>query len=388
MADREIEAEVFLELKRKGRAMPRSLLCASAAWAGLALFAAAGFAQTLDLLVNPDTGSVALHNESFSVSPSLDGYEIDSTAGSLVAGGLNGFTAHGVSGWDVAGSTTTSTAETNLFSSSALRIGATYSLGNDFAPGHTHDLVFKYSNPSTEMITTSSVVYTNVMQLRIISLLNGNGAIQSTAAVILNGATSSAPINSYTIASPSGSLNSALLHGFTASSVPGWQTNGTSATSISESNPSNTTSLSGNGDQALGMLFNSGHAQDLTFTYKATAAGSAIAAPTVYFAQLSGDANADGTVNGLDISLISGNWLASGKLPGDVNYDGVVNGLDIAQISGNWLASLTSAGVGTGAGATMPVPEPASGALLLIGFLTWASCRRRRRAVAASCLLK
>jgi hypothetical protein len=47
--------------------------------------------------------------------------------------------------------------------------------------------------------------------------------------------------------------------------------------------------------------------------------------------QLPGDANFDGTVNGLDISLVASNWLQSGN--GDANGDGVVNGLDIALIS-------------------------------------------------------
>ena len=54
---------------------------------------------------------------------------------------------------------------------------------------------------------------------------------------------------------------------------------------------------------------------------------------------LPGDANADGVVNGLDVALVSGNWLQTGPQPlaGDVNADGVVNGLDIALVSSNWL---------------------------------------------------
>jgi hypothetical protein len=68
---------------------------------------------------------------------------------------------------------------------------------------------------------------------------------------------------------------------------------------------------------------------------------------TISFFRFFGDANGDGVVNGLDIALVSSNWLSSGPA-GDVNGDGIVNGLDIAAISSNWLAG----GAGTGTSAT------------------------------------
>ena len=55
---------------------------------------------------------------------------------------------------------------------------------------------------------------------------------------------------------------------------------------------------------------------------------------------LSGDVNQDGTVNGLDIALVAGDWLNIGSDPADANGDGIVNGLDIALISSQWLQSL------------------------------------------------
>ena len=51
-----------------------------------------------------------------------------------------------------------------------------------------------------------------------------------------------------------------------------------------------------------------------------------------------GDANHDGVVNGLDISVVASNWLSHGPA-GDVNFDGIVNGLDIATIASHWLAT-------------------------------------------------
>jgi hypothetical protein len=79
---------------------------------------------------------------------------------------------------------------------------------------------------------------------------------------------------------------------------------------------------------------------------------------------LAGDANHDGVVNGLDIGLVSSNWLTSGTgVPGDVNGDGVVNGLDIGLIASQWLQS-----TGGGGGSGVAVPEPGTFALLGVGL--------------------
>ena len=82
-----------------------------------------------------------------------------------------------------------------------------------------------------------------------------------------------------------------------------------------------------------------------------------------------GDVNHDGVVNGLDISLISSNWLATGANQADANGDGVVNGLDIALISSNWLKT-DSSHSGTA------VPEPSTIVLAALGALAWLVRRR------------
>ena len=87
-----------------------------------------------------------------------------------------------------------------------------------------------------------------------------------------------------------------------------------------------------------------------------------------------GDVNGDGTVNGLDISLVSAYWLRTGQgIPGDANGDGVVNGLDIATISSNWLRSIYS-----GAGGAAAVPEPSTIVLAAVGVYALLVCRRLR----------
>jgi hypothetical protein len=90
-----------------------------------------------------------------------------------------------------------------------------------------------------------------------------------------------------------------------------------------------------------------------------------------------GDANGDGVVNGLDVSLAASNWLQIGSnLPGDVNGDGVVNGLDISTMAANWLKTY-----GAGGGTTA-APEPATWLLAALGVLTFAGIRATRRRVA------
>ena len=84
-----------------------------------------------------------------------------------------------------------------------------------------------------------------------------------------------------------------------------------------------------------------------------------------------GDVNHDGVVNGLDISLISSNWLATGANQADANGDGVVNGLDISLISSHWLQT-------GGAGSGASVPEPSTIVLAALGGLAWLVRRRYR----------
>jgi hypothetical protein len=87
---------------------------------------------------------------------------------------------------------------------------------------------------------------------------------------------------------------------------------------------------------------------------------------------LTGDANGDGLVNGLDISLIASSWLTAGP-SGDVNHDGIVNGLDIALVSSHWTGTPASSSGSGAIGASVPEPETATHAavLILVLLLTW-----------------
>ena len=101
------------------------------------------------------------------------------------------------------------------------------------------------------------------------------------------------------------------------------------------------------------------------FASTASVATQDSATKLIYAAAMA-DVTFDGVVNGLDISLIAGNWLQSGTLghlPGDANRDGVVNGLDIAAVASFWEAG--SGGGGTG----IAVPEPTTIGLGLLSVM-------------------
>ena len=97
---------------------------------------------------------------------------------------------------------------------------------------------------------------------------------------------------------------------------------------------------------------------------------------------LDGDANFDGNVNALDLSVVASNWLGTDKVfgEGDFNGDGFVNALDLSVLGANWLASAsggaafdeTVAAIGLGG-----IPEPTSAATLIM--LGAVGMMRRRR---------
>ena len=93
-----------------------------------------------------------------------------------------------------------------------------------------------------------------------------------------------------------------------------------------------------------------------------------------------GDANTDGSVNILDLSLLSANWQASGGgtwLEGDFTGDGTVNILDLSDLSASWETS-ASAGAAFGPSAAATIPEPGTVALFAVVGAMVAAHRRRR----------
>jgi len=84
-----------------------------------------------------------------------------------------------------------------------------------------------------------------------------------------------------------------------------------------------------------------------------------------------GDANGDHIVDGGDLALMGGNWLASGITwaGGDFTGDSIVDGGDLALMGGDWNWNRPYA-------PESPLPEPATMALLALGAM--AVIRRKR----------
>ena len=95
-----------------------------------------------------------------------------------------------------------------------------------------------------------------------------------------------------------------------------------------------------------------------------------IGTPTI--ADIPGDANRDGKVDGSDVTILAGNWQhgvtgtadASWAM-GDFNGDGKVDGSDVTILAGNWQAGVNAAAV------SVPEPSTIVGLLMLCvaGFL-------------------
>jgi len=86
-----------------------------------------------------------------------------------------------------------------------------------------------------------------------------------------------------------------------------------------------------------------------------------------------GDADGDGTVDEDDAAIVASNWGDATDIQwddGDFNGDGRINAADAALVTANWGASLRPTGE------EVPMPEPATAALLLAAATVLAGGRR------------
>lgn len=114
--------------------------------------------------------------------------------------------------------------------------------------------------------------------------------------------------------------------------------------------------------------------------YKTTLSAGAIYA--MAHTTLVGDANCDGSVDLLDLTILGGNWRGTEKewLDGDFNDDGMVDLLDLTILGGNW----RNTGISWGEALKMvsfsnQVPEPGAFVLLATAAVGLAAAVVRRR---------
>ncbi len=132
----------------------------------------------------------------------------------------------------------------------------------------------------------------------------------------------------------------------------------------------------------LGAILNTNGSNPLYTTFDGTSV-----APTDVLVKYTyyGDANLDGTVNGIDYTRVDNGMLnhLTGWFNGDFNYDGVINGSDYTLIDnafnaqGAQLSSELATTTAEIAGASA-VPEPATAGLLLCASLPVLGRRRHR----------
>jgi outer membrane protein assembly factor BamB len=109
------------------------------------------------------------------------------------------------------------------------------------------------------------------------------------------------------------------------------------------------------------------------------ASGGGLELPAQLLILTPGDANGDSRVDGADYVLWANRYKKSGNpAQGDFDGNGVVDGADYIV----WANRYTGSNVPPVYSAAMPVPEPLTLALLVVGLITWgafACCARRHR---------
>jgi len=124
-----------------------------------------------------------------------------------------------------------------------------------------------------------------------------------------------------------------------------------------------------------------GNEFNYTFSFPAVGPSSSFDRVAIdMYAVLNGDVNGDQVVDIQDITKIANNWLQTGST-GDANGDGIVDIQDITFVANNWLHSAANAPPAQLPTQNLPVPEPATWALLFSGMAALGVLVRRRGAV-------
>jgi hypothetical protein len=354
--------------------------------------------QQLVLNVNRSTGAVSITNPNNpgGVGTAIDGYTIQSSAGSINAGAWQSLQDNpGVAGagWEEANPNANRVSELRSGGTSTLALGNSWGLGSLFQPPtptafgvSTEDLVFQYNDSASQSTVTGTVNYTGSGSINNLVLFvnptTGQVHMRNTSPFTVK-------LDGYTISSAGNSLNSNPASWSSLQDQLGstWAEANLSDGRVSELKSGGTTTLLPNGGTTfdLGNLFNTVDPKDLVFQFVLEEGG------------VPGDYNNNGIVDAADYTIWRDHLNQSFQLQNEV--EGTTPGMVTAEDYDVWKANFGNdtpivggatrtgvvlyeslpAGSGSLAVAGGAVPEPAT--WVLTAFVSCvASLARRRRA--------
>ena len=365
---------------------------------GLLLFHAQESQAQLKLAANRANGNIQIIGDQTGVN----GYSIVSPGGLLNPSGWNSLKDQGATGWNEANPRPQMLTELNPFGSGDVVSATPVNLGAGYAglttPPRAEDVTWQYST-TDGTIVDGIVEYVGPINdlVLVVDPATGAGSIELTSANV-----GPFDIVGFNIFSDAGSLTPA---GFTGLGGD-WVIAGPTTTALAGLNLEGSEVFSTGSSRGLGNIFTVGGEQDLRFEFgtadlklhPGTVLYSGIVPPTddcngdgvvdikdanctpldkldgflASIHSLRGDADGDRVVQFPDFVILANNFDKSGQYTdGDFDKDGIVQFPDFVILANNF---------GKMGPAASPVPEPASGSLLLMaaGCGLFVSRRSRR----------
>jgi hypothetical protein len=353
--------------------------------------------QQLVLNVNRNTGAVSISNPGSS-GISLDGYGVQSALGSLnpndaLWSSLEEQPGATGGGWFESNATANHVAELKATGTSTLGAGQSWSLGNIFDPvtptqfgQNVEDLVFSYTDPMSGTTGNLTTNYTGSAGINNIVLFvdpaSGNVKMRNTSPFTV-------AIDGYTISSANGSLRFAngqwdSLDDQNAVGGSWFEAGTVSANRVSELQSAGETTMTMNGGTTfdLGELFNTALPKDLVFDFLLSTSAASTRGVVVYEsipAGVNGDYNQNGVVDAADYTIWRNHLGTAFQLQNEGGISpGVVDDADYAFWKSRFGAT-SGSGAGSGSAVASAVPEPGTGAVLMIGTMVALITRRVRR---------
>lgn len=322
--------------------------------------------RPLVLIVDRNTGGMSVSSPFGDVE--FDAYTITSANGALDVAGWQSLQEQSAPGWSEVNSSSNLIGELQSVGTTELNDSSSLSLGNGYLPDLTQipfgsdpaDLTFQVRNLTTGETSHGVVEYTGSGLINNLVLTidpdTGDARITNESATILD-------IDSYTIASASGTLLTDW-DSLADQGEIGWSEAAPSANRLSELNPSTALTLGAEESLLLDGLWDVlgvVDTDDLSFQFRDLTLGTLDG--LVEFASLSeifaSDFDQDGDVDGEDLAKWRTDYAVNGG--SDANGDGLSDGADFLI----WQAQFGS-GVEVSVAQALAVPEPTALSITIV----------------------